>query len=243
MKISVITCTYNSSKYIKENMDSVWNQKVKPYEQIVVDAGSTDNTLKIIKKYKGNIKIIHRDPAGISDAMNFGIKNASGDIIQILHSDDYNIDMNLYSKVNNIFKKNVKWVYGYTNSVDENGDHITVQPHPFFRKYSYLKLLAISFIPHPSVFLHKSVFERFGYFREDLKITMDYEYWVRIGKKLKPTVIPSFWTAFRVHSEGMSTKNNTNSKMKNELKKFLGVWYYPHWFVSFVVRGLYGKLR
>ena len=88
-KISIITVTKNSQKYLKENIESVLNQNYKNYEHIIVDGNSSDNTLKIIESFKNKIKLIKNyNDRGLYHAMNVGIKNASGDIIGILNSDD-----------------------------------------------------------------------------------------------------------------------------------------------------------
>ena len=249
-RISVITSTYDSERYIEENLKSVWNTTKKPFEQVIVDAYSKDNTLKIVKKYanKYNIRILKREPKGIPDAMNFGIKNARGNIIQILHSDDKNINKNIHRQVDNSFNnQKTKWVIGLTKSIDENGKTITTQPHKLFRKYSYLKLILKSFVPHPSSILRKEVFEKFGYFRDDLKITMDYEFWVRIGKKIRPMMINKPWCAFRVHQGGASTRASSKVILREQKKIFrdnLGViptfFILPlRWFLSYALVRLY----
>ena len=92
MKISIITATYNSEKTIEETLNSVLSQSYTDYEHIIIDGVSKDNTLSIIKKYEpkynGRLKIISEKDSGLYDAMNKGIKNAIGDVIGILNSDD-----------------------------------------------------------------------------------------------------------------------------------------------------------
>ena len=92
MKISIITATYNSEKTLKETLDSVLSQTYKDYEHIIIDGLSKDNTMGIVKeyekKYNGKLKYISEKDSGLYDAMNKGIKMATGDIIGILNSDD-----------------------------------------------------------------------------------------------------------------------------------------------------------
>ena len=103
-KISIITVVKNNEKFIEKNILSVINQTYKNYEHIIVDGNSSDGTLKIINKYRNKIsKIISEKDDGLYDAMNKGIKNATGDIISILNSDDY-----YYENALNIVKKYFK---------------------------------------------------------------------------------------------------------------------------------------
>ena len=89
-KITVITVVKNSEKYLEKNIKSLMNQSYKNYEHIIIDGSSTDKSMEIAAKYKDNIhKIISEEDNGLYDAMNKGIKNANGDIIGILNSDDY----------------------------------------------------------------------------------------------------------------------------------------------------------
>ena len=88
-KISIITVTKNSSKYLLENLKSVSSQSYKNYEHLIIDGNSSDKTLEIVKNFKGNTKLIeNKNDKGLYDAMNVGIKNSTGDIIGVLNSDD-----------------------------------------------------------------------------------------------------------------------------------------------------------
>ena len=90
MKFSIITPTFNSEKTISKNINSIISQSFKDWEQIIIDNSSTDNTIDLVKKFKNtNIKIISEKDDGIYNAINKGILNSKGEIISILHSDDY----------------------------------------------------------------------------------------------------------------------------------------------------------
>ena len=92
MKISIITATYNSEKFIKSNIESVNNQTYQNIEHIIIDNKSKDNTLSIAKKNGKNLKIFSDNDKGIYDAFNKGINESSGEIISILNSDDFYTD-------------------------------------------------------------------------------------------------------------------------------------------------------
>ncbi|MFT4304483.1 MAG: glycosyltransferase, partial [Candidatus Woesearchaeota archaeon] len=107
MKISIITVCYNSSNTIEKTIKSVINQKNKNFEYIIIDGESSDDTLKIINKYKKFInKIISEKDNGIFEAMNKGIDFAKGDIIYFLNSDDFLLNNNIINKIQKIFEKN-----------------------------------------------------------------------------------------------------------------------------------------
>ena len=118
MKFSIVTVSYNSEKTIEETIRSVIFQSCKDYEYILVDGGSTDNTLNIVNNYKKYFnKIISEKDNGIYDAINKGIKVASGEIISILNSDDIYYSNNVLSDVENVFEndQNYKCVIGNKN--------------------------------------------------------------------------------------------------------------------------------
>ena len=109
MKISIITATYNSEKTLKDTLESVLKQTYTNYEHIIVDGDSKDNTMKIVKtyeeKYQGKLRYISEKDSGIYDAMNKGIKMATGDIIGILNSDDIYANENVLEKIAKKFEQ------------------------------------------------------------------------------------------------------------------------------------------
>ena len=109
MKISIITATYNSEKTLKNTLESVLKQTYTNYEHIIIDGDSKDNTMEIVKqyeeKYQGKLRYISEKDSGIYDAMNKGIKMATGDIIGILNSDDIYANENVLEKIAEKFKQ------------------------------------------------------------------------------------------------------------------------------------------
>jgi len=207
-KISVITCTLNSGLYLEDNLESVWSTTPPPFEQIIVDGYSEDNTLDILQKYQAkwyNIRLVQTPPLGISDAFNTGILASKGNIIQCLNSDDYIINKTIFNTVEEGFKSGIQGLFGSIILVDASkkkiSDHraywaFTTQLSPFFCPY-----------PHPAMFLAKSVFDTYGLFDVNLKYNMDWDYWIRTRKKIRPKNIENIFCAFRVHTNSISTKN------------------------------------
>jgi len=179
LKISIITVCYNSSKTILYTIKSVNDQSYKNIEHVFVDGLSIDNTLELIKlNSKRNTKIISEKDNSLYDAMNKGIKIASGDIIAILNSDDIFASNDIISKVMNFINETKSdIVYGNINYVNKNGNIVRVWNSSSFKRGSFASGWHP---PHPSLFLKKSVYECCGLFDLNLKIASDFEFMLRI---------------------------------------------------------------
>lgn len=208
MKVSIITVVYNNQKTIAQAIQSVLNQDYTPIEYIIVDGASTDGTIEIIKSYDKNIsKFLSEPDKGIYDAMNKGLKLATGDIIGILNSDDFYNNNHIISQIVDEFKnKNVDLVFGDVAYVKPNN------LNKIIRYYSSAKFHPSKFewgwMPaHPSCFLKREIYEKYGHFKTDYKIGADYELLVRfIGKhKISYSYIPQLFVKMR--TGGISNKN------------------------------------
>ena len=214
MKVSIITVVYNNKDTIKDAIESVLNQTYKNIEYIIVDGGSTDGTVNIIKNYEDKIdKFISEKDNGIYDAMNKGIKLASGDIVGILNSDDFYASNNIIEKVVNEFiEKKVDSVYGDLVYVDaKNTDKIVRywRSKPFkeglFKKGWHP--------PHPTFFVRKEIYNKCGLFNLNFKIAADYELMLRFLEKCKisSSYIPQVLVKMRIGGE-------SNKNIKNIIK-------------------------
>ncbi|OAQ38788.1 glycosyl transferase [Pedobacter psychrophilus] len=185
MKISIITVVYNNQKTLETAIKSVLSQKYNDIEYIIIDGGSSDNTLKIIERYGSRIsKIVSEPDKGIYDAMNKGISLATGDIIGVLNSDDIYNDNKVISDVMNCFINNpsVNIVYGdlvYVNSDDTNKVVRKWESLGFYNEYFEDGNVP----PHPSLFLRAEVYQISGLFNLKYKLAADYEFMLRIFKK------------------------------------------------------------
>ena len=180
MKLTIVTPSYNQGKYIKRTIDSVLSQDIDDMEYIIVDGGSTDATLDIIKSYGTQIVWKSEKDKGQTDAVNKGIRQATGDIIGWLNSDDIYFPHAL-KKVMQVFNDNpnVNVVYGNAQHIAEDDSYIEDY---YSEPYNYERLKSICYICQPSVFFRKSVVDKYGYLDDTLNYCMDYEYWLRIGK-------------------------------------------------------------
>lgn len=208
MKVSIITVCFNSAKTIKDTMESVMGQKYDNVEYIIVDGGSTDGTLEILTKYQARIsKYISELDEGVYDAMNKGIKLATGDIVGFLNSGDFYTDKNVIERiVESIQANNTNCCYGDLEYVAKDNPGKTVrrwksQPYQdgLFEKGWHP--------PHPTFFAKKSVFDKYGRFDLSYDISADYDLMLRFLKKhsIKSCYIPSVLVKMR--TGGKSNKN------------------------------------
>lgn len=196
MKISLITVTYNSSKTLADTLDSVLKQTFSEIEYIIVDGASKDNTVSIIKdyepKFNGRVKWISEPDKGLYDAMNKGIRMATGDVVGIINSDDFYHRADILQNVADAFKdKSVQAVYGDVRFVNDDNLDKTVR---YYSSKSFSpKRFRFGFMPaHPTFFTYKKYFDEYGYYKMGYKIAADYELLTRFlyVHKLKCKYLP-----------------------------------------------------
>lgn len=215
MKISIITPSLNQGRFIEDTILSVQNQDYDNVEHIVMDGGSTDGTVDILKKYS-HLKWISEPDSGQTNAGNKAIKISAGDIIGWLNSDDLYFE-NIFSEIASIFEINpqVSAIYGDYHWIDEDGNYIKKVRELSF---SARRLLYFNCIPHPTVFLRKDVFDKVGLFREDFECSMDYEFWLRLHQKCEIIHVPMFIAKARFHS---CSKSFLSKKEHKEYQKVI----------------------
>ena len=187
MKISIITASYNSVSTLANAMGSVLHQTYTDWEYIIVDGGSTDGTVDLIKKYEpqfgGKLKWTSEPDHGIYDAMNKGISRATGDVVGILNSDDFYTSNDVLSTIaSELSDSSLDAVYGDIHFVRPGN------PHKIARYYSSKRFrpfwLRFGFMPaHPSFYVRKNVYEQYGGYRTDMKIGSDFEMMVRLFRR------------------------------------------------------------
>jgi glycosyltransferase involved in cell wall biosynthesis len=180
LKFSIITVSYNSIKTIADTIDSVLAQSYPHIEYIIIDGASTDGTKELIQSFGNKISVFRSEPdRGIYDAINKGIRLASGDIAGILNSDDFFYDNNVISKVAEAFiDNNIDAVYGDSQFVDPANTSRIVRYYssrgfnPGKFKFGYMP-------SHPSFYARRELFEKLGYYKIDYKIAADFELLLR----------------------------------------------------------------
>ena len=174
-KVSIITVVYNASKTIEQTIRSVLNQTYPNIEYIVIDGGSTDGTVDIIRKFLEKIDIfVSEKDDGLYDAMNKGIKLASGEIIGILNSDDTYTENAVSLVVDNFKNRQIDILYGNALLVDEASE-IGLYDCSDIEQIWYRMA-----IPHPSTFVKKEIYDKYGVFDIQYQIAADYDLMLRL---------------------------------------------------------------
>lgn len=206
MKISIFTTSYNHAAYIEQTIQSVLNQDVENLEYIVVDDGSSDESVSIIKKYSKKLKLIIQKNSGQVKTMNRGLTATTGEIVGCLNSDDVLLPGAL-QKVLQFFIDNpdAKWVTGDYFVIDAKNKKIH-RYIPLYKKLlsifpTFSMLCFTNFIPQPSTFWRREIIETIGIFDETLNYTMDYDYWFRIMQKYLLYKLNTPLSAFRTHAQ------------------------------------------
>jgi len=247
MKISVITPTYNSEKTIEDTLKSVCDQDFDNFEHIIIDNESSDDTLKIVKKYKdkSNLVVISEKDNSLYDAMNKGVKLATGDIVGIINSDDFYNFNTVFSLINNIFEENndIQGIYSDLIYIDKKNKNKIVR----YWKSGELKENKLKdgwVMPHPTVFLRKEVYDDFDKpFRECLSLAADYEFLLRLIKIKKINFFYIKKVLVKMREGGVSS-----SSLKQRIKGWKQLrksWKINGFNVPrfFIIRRIFSKLK
>ena len=225
LKISIITATYNSGKTVGDTLKSVLAQTYHDYELLVVDGASKDNTLEVVKKmeplFEGRMRYISEPDKGIYDAMNKGIRMATGDVIGILNSDDfYTSDDALACIARTLEKEKVDAVYGDIHYVDDEDLKKCVRYYSSkpFRRW----MMRLGFMPaHPSFYCRKEVYEKYGAFdAENYRVAADFENLLRLifVNKIKTHYINKDFVTMRTGGASSSGLESHKRIMRDHLK-------------------------
>ena len=221
MKISIITATFNNEETIADTLYAVNSQTYKNIEHIIIDGKSSDNTLKIIEEQKNdNLIIISEKDNGIYDALNKGIKQASGEIIGFLHADDIYADNDA-----------IKYIVEKFNSEKSDSVYADLQyiskknPNKIIRnwlsgEFDFKNLKKGWMPPHPTFFVKKEIYNSLGVFNTDYKIAADYDLMMRfLGKhKISTAYLPHILVKMRVGGESNKSLKNIIKKMREDYR-------------------------
>lgn len=229
-KISIITPSYNQGKYLEKTIESVVNQNYPNIEYIVIDGGSEDESIEIIKKNSANLAYwVSEKDRGQSHAINKGFLKGTGDIYSWLNSDDIYYSSDVLSRIVDWFKLHPECnvCYGHNIYINEEDELLFCRGElPFFSQ----KLLEYwNFIHQPTVFLRSTILD--GYkLDESLHYCMDYEFWLRISEQHKFCPSHIIVSASRWHSDSKTVREKNNSFKELEslrLRKGLSLGIFP----------------
>jgi glycosyltransferase involved in cell wall biosynthesis len=202
--VSIITPSYNQARFLEQTIQSVLSQNYPNLEYIIVDGGSTDGSLDIIKQYTHRLTWWVSEPdQGQTDAINKGFAHARGEIFAWLNSDDTYLPGAIVEAVDfTLAHPEAALVYGNANLIDEQGKIIGHFPS---RQTDLRKLLRGSVhIPQQAAFFQSRFWHQVGPLDPSFHFAMDYDLWVRLAKCAPIIHVPRFWANFRLHSEGKS---------------------------------------
>ncbi len=201
--ISVVMPAFNQARFIGRAIDSVLGQQGNfNLELIVVDGGSTDGTLDILRSYGDRIRWVSEPDEGQSDALNKGLALVAGEVMGWLNSDDV-YEAGALGKVTEVFaaEPDTMWVYGKVRVIDEDDREVrrwlTRYKNRRMRRWSYPKLLAENWISQMGVFWRREAWRQVGDFNTDLHLCMDYDYWLRLGQRWPGRFIDEYLGCFR----------------------------------------------
>jgi len=236
MKISIITVTYNSERTIEQTIQSVLSQDYPNIEYIIIDGLSSDQTLSLIKKYESKIsRLISEKDHGIYDALNKGINLATGDIVAILHSDDFYAHNRVISKYVDVFTQSAAdAVYADLNYVDAQNTHRVVrkwvsgiyQPHLFYEGWMP---------PHPTFLIKTNILKQKGLYNTSFKTAADYELMLRmiLGHQISLAYLNEVTVLMRTGGQSnVSIKNRIQANIEDRKAwKINGLK--PKWYTLF----------
>lgn len=208
-KISLVTPSFNQGPYLEETILSVLNQNYPNLEYYVIDGGSTDGSLDIIRKYAGRLSGWVSEPdRGQAHAINKGWQRCSGDLFGWLNSDDYLAEDTLH-RVADVYhqhpEKSLGLIYAKANVISGNGNFLFQHGQEFNLEHCLLDL--IDPLPQPSVFIPKIRLDEFGFLDENLHYAMDLDLFLRIILAYPPVFIDEVWSYARYTPETKTSRN------------------------------------
>jgi glycosyltransferase involved in cell wall biosynthesis len=247
--LSIITPTLNSARFIQENIKSINKLKEISIQHIIVDGHSKDETLELVSLFpsKDNIEreVYQRNPAGVSDAINFGIQCVKTPYFIVIHSDDLIFHPEiLISNLHELQNSNKDWsispTYFFRNKNQITKDTFSLE------KITYSNLIRGNFISHPGVIIKTPDSLDEVQFDVNLSYALDYELWLRLFQRKKPYIFFECWAAYRHHSNALSNKYALRTKFealkvrqmysKNLIHKFTNILRFVdslvHYFIN-----------
>lgn len=252
LQFSIIIPSFNQGKFLRQTIESILDQSYPSVEIIVVDGGSTDESVEVLRSFGNKIRWQSEPDRGQTHAINKGIAQASGDILAYLNSDDYYLPGTL-QKVVTAFETNTaaNWLTGDYEIVDVEGKPMQ-SPIGWYKRVcrkalSFSLLSILNPIAQPSTFFRRRLVDQLGPFDEALRYTMDYDYWMRAIQVQKPIVLTDKLSAFRIHptSKGGSQFRQQFAEELQVAKKYQkrAIFVWLHQAHNALITGIYSLLK
>lgn len=206
--VSIVTPSFNQARYLEAAIRSVLAQEYPRVEYLVVDGGSTDGSVEVIREYQDQLAYwVSEKDSGQADAINKGLRRATGEIVAWLNSDDLYLPGAIQTAVE-VFERNPEAgiVFGNVASIDEKGQTFNLQT---FKPVTLPDLMAFSIISQPAVFMRRSVLEKAGYLDPAYHLLLDHHLWIRMARLAPLVYIPRTLAAARYHVEAKNIARAT----------------------------------
>jgi glycosyltransferase involved in cell wall biosynthesis len=237
--VSIVTAVFNGSRYLEQTIQSVLGQDYGNIEYVVIDDGSTDGSLDIIKKYDDRIDCwVIKENSGMYDSINHGLKSASGDILAYLNSDDLYYPDTVGVAVRHLQKHpQVQLVYGNCDFIDSSGRFLYRYHFPKYEWEAFISY-RYSSLAQPATFWRRSVHEQVGYFDASFRYAGDFDFFAKAGKNCRFSHVHRTLARFRIHDDAMAVKlkpvtadeskrvNDRYADFSKRRKRFLNVKLY-----------------
>lgn len=223
-KITVVTPSYNQASFLEATLRSVHDQEYPNLEHIVIDGGSTDGSVEIIRKFEDHLAYWVSEPdKGQTDALIKGFSRATGEILAWLNSDDLYEPRTLW-EVAEFFSRHpeVQFVYGDALWIDTEGR--TLRPKKEIPFNQFIWLYDHNYIPQPSAFWRKELYEAVGGLDPRFDLAMDADLWIRFAEKTRPVHVRRIWSRMRFYPE---QKNQRLRVISNQEDEIIRKRYFP----------------
>ncbi len=223
MKVTIITVTYNSAKFLRDCIDSVVNQSYQNIEHILIDAASTDGTIEIIKEYENKIaRWVTEKDNGMYDAINKGMEMATGDVIGILNSDDMLASKEVIASIVNCFEENkVDSLYGDLVYVDQRNTKKVIR---YWKGFPYKRYrFTYGWMPaHPTFYFRRDLLKELGGYESHYFTAADYEFMARYlyRYRISSKYLPMLIVKMRV---GGQSNRNISSRLRANRRDYLAM--------------------
>ena len=205
-KISIVTPSYNQSQFLEETIRSVLLQGYPNLEYFVMDGGSTDSSVEIIKKYEPWLTYwVSQPDRGQSEAINKGWERSTGDVLAWLNSDDL-LNPGVLNEVAQLWlnNSNIGFIHAQTEKIDSEGQPIG---SIFGSEFDFIRSLrtTLNCVAQQSTFINRHAVEKVGFLDETLEMSMDWDLWIRIGAQYPTMFVPKIWSKYRIWDNSKGT--------------------------------------